>query len=225
MGRKSLPLFYRYSYYIKCQWPSERSDKDTLSKLHPALNNSNIVLMKCSSKYQLVCNFTTECYLKKIISRQDRSVLAQFRSENLPLYIETGRWQSKPIEERLLFSMQCMNNWRRILLSVWVSYSNLRNDLFISITRSYQDFEYLSLGEKFRYMLKHENICIKTAKFLVNALITEKRLCIKVNAINCKVDVIRLFAAAVYICILYSFRLDIRPLWLGSIDIVMIVTL
>ncbi len=77
-------------------------------------------------------------------------------------------------------------------------------------------------------MLKHENICIKTAKFLVNALITEKRFCIKVNAINCKVDVIRLFAAAVYTCILYSLRLEvayIRPLWLGSIDIVMIVTL
>jgi hypothetical protein len=47
------------------------------------------------------CNYTTEPYLYKVVNRQHRSILAQFRCGILPLRIETGRFQNISPELRL----------------------------------------------------------------------------------------------------------------------------
>ncbi len=39
--------------------------------------------------------------LFSFMNRKHRSYLAQYRFENLPLEIENGRWQNKPMEERI----------------------------------------------------------------------------------------------------------------------------
>ena len=57
------------------------------------------------SKLRTYCTFkdtyTTEPYLYKVHDRHHRSILAQFRCGILPLKVETGRYQSIPIELRL----------------------------------------------------------------------------------------------------------------------------
>ncbi len=56
-------------------------------------------------KLRTYCTFKTEFvlenYLQGYMPRHERSLLVQFRSGTMPLRIETGRWQGKPLQERL----------------------------------------------------------------------------------------------------------------------------
>ncbi len=103
------------------------------------------------------------------------SVLAQFRSGILPLHIETGRWQSKPVEERLCLvcKLGIVEDEFHFLCEC-VCYSNLRHCLFSLISSTYEDFKNLPVQEKFVYMLKYENV--KVAKYLVKVLNYRKGL-------------------------------------------------
>ena len=102
--------------------------------------------------------------MKSYLSRQERSVLAQFRSRVLPLHIETAWWQSKPMEERL-----CVVCSIGSLKTNTIFYVSVRVILilcgipFSSISRSHQDFQYLSLREKFVYIVvfrSHSLMCL-----------------------------------------------------------------
>ncbi len=100
--------------------------------------------------------------------RHERSLLVQFRSGTMPLRIETGRWQGKPVEERL-----CLVCNRGVVedefhfLCECQTYCALREDLFKSVNEFCPDFEDMEPREKFVYILKHENR--KLAKFLIKA--------------------------------------------------------
>ncbi len=119
--------------------------------------------------------FVTESYLKSFLTIHECSVLAQFRSGILPLHIETRRWNSKPVKERLCLvcKLGIVEDEFHFLCEC-VCYSNLRHCLFRSISSTYGDFKNLTVREKFVYMLKYENV--KLAKYLVKALNDRKAL-------------------------------------------------
>ncbi len=113
--------------------------------------------------------FVTDSYLKSFLTRHERLVLAQFRSGILPLNIETGRWHSTPVEERLCLvcKLGIVEDEFHFLCEC-ICYSILLHCLFKSISSAYEDFENLPIQEKFAHMLKYDNV--KVAKYLIKAL-------------------------------------------------------
>ncbi len=59
--------------------------------------------------------------------RKHRSYLAQYRRVILPLEIETGRWQNKPVEERIYEVSESgeVENEFHLIFS-WPLYNNIR---------------------------------------------------------------------------------------------------
>ncbi len=72
------------------------------------------------------------------MSRHERYLLVQFRSGTMPLRIETGGWQDKPLEERLC--LVCNRGIVEDGFHFWCecqTYNPLREDLFKSINECY----------------------------------------------------------------------------------------
>ncbi len=111
--------------------------------------------------------YGTEEYVKCLMSRKQRCILAQFRSGTLPLKIETGRWQNLPIPERVClvcaedvedeFNFLCFCN----------KYKDIRENLYNTAASRNISFASLSNEDKFMYLMKFENV--EVAKFLIRA--------------------------------------------------------
>ena len=86
----------------------------------------------------------TECYVKSNTRRDHRRILAQFRSCNLPLAIETGRFtmQKTPLNERLcpLCEASVIEEEAHLLISCSF-YSDLRHELFQNTSDVNTNFE------------------------------------------------------------------------------------
>ena len=102
--------------------------------------------------------FGKEEYLTGYMSRQQRSLLAQFRGGILPLHVETGRWQNIPWEERTckLCNQNCVEDEFHFLCNCDL-YIAHRNSLFDKVTGKNLEFATLSTEDKFLYLLKFEN--------------------------------------------------------------------
>ena len=99
------------------------------------------------------------------MSRHQRSLLAQFRGGVLPLHVETGRWQNKPLEDRMC--LICNEDYIEDefhFLCVCERYSFYRNALFTKVLDKNHEFGALSMEDKFIYLLRYENR--EVAKYL-----------------------------------------------------------
>ena len=105
--------------------------------------------------------------------RKFRSMMSQLRLGILPLEIETGRWKSIEVENRLckLCSLNRVEDEYHFLFDCEV-YSDDRVNFFIEISISYHEFMALSVKDRWKYIMSEPN-AVKTAKFIYSLF--EKR--------------------------------------------------
>ena len=110
----------------------------------------------------------TEEYVKVCLSRMQRSLLAQFRSGILPLYVETGRYRGIQLENRIcvLCTKQEIEDECHFLCKCDFYY-DLRKSLYESVTNRCPEFVTKSSDEKFVYLMSYE--CKLVAKYIQNA--------------------------------------------------------
>ena len=115
--------------------------------------------------------YHVESYIKQIISKKYRAVLAQFRCSILPLKVETGRFSNIPLARRLceFCSSNAIEDETHFLLYC-DHYNESRRNLFDSISRSFPDFEELDQHDQIKILMDFPPIVKSTAGFLSDAL-------------------------------------------------------
>ena len=73
--------------------------------------------------------YETETYCKIIMPLRHRSAFAKFRCGVAPLRIETGRYENKPLEERICPFCDEIENETHVLFNCYL-YDDFRNELF-----------------------------------------------------------------------------------------------
>ena len=101
--------------------------------------------------------FDTEEYTKFCVSRRKRSLLAQFRMGVLPLAIETGRFKSVPLEERLCLLCNTGVIEDEIhFLCICNFYHRIRKVMYDNVCQQHELFPTFTLEEEFQHLLvKH----------------------------------------------------------------------
>ena len=102
-------------------------------------------------------NFDSEEYVKYCYSRHKRSLIAQFRMGVLPLAIETGRFRSIPLEERLcvLCDVNVIEDEKHFLCNCKL-YEDIRQTMYDNVSQNYQLFPTLNVDEKFHFLVMNE---------------------------------------------------------------------
>jgi ssDNA-specific exonuclease RecJ len=93
-------------------------------------------------------------YLSKNIPSRYRSALAKFRCGVAPLWIETGRYENKNVNERVCFICHDQIEDEKHVLLDCPLYVDLRERLFNEAKRSNVHFIILSDDDKFIYLFK-----------------------------------------------------------------------
>ena len=113
---------------------------------------------------------STECYVKSNMRRDHRRILARFRSCNLPLAIETGRFTKPktPLNERLcgFCEASVIEDETHLLISCSF-YSDLRHELFQNASDVNTNFESMSDSEKLIFLMKTDILQTKIASTLL----------------------------------------------------------
>ena len=99
----------------------------------------------------------TEQYTQFCKSRRKRSLLAQFRMGILPIAIETGRFKSEPIEERIckLCDINAVEDEMH-MLCLCDLYSDTRHIMYNNVTQRCDNFNNLNVVDKFVYLMSNE---------------------------------------------------------------------
>ena len=94
-----------------------------------------------------------------VLSRRRRSLLAQLRTGVLPIAIETGRWRSVPVEERLcvLCTDHKVEDEFHFLFEC-SAYHAERVDFLSIITRTCLDFNEKSTNEKWIIIMSEHHV-------------------------------------------------------------------
>ncbi len=102
-------------------------------------------------------NFDSEEYVKYCYSRHKRSLIAQFRMGVLPLAIETGRFRSISLEERLcvLCDVNVIEDEKHFLCNCKL-YEDIRQTMYDNVSQNYQLFPTLNVDEKFHFLVMNE---------------------------------------------------------------------
>ena len=113
--------------------------------------------------------FQTEHYVKVNMSRDQQKVLAKFRSCNLPLEIEIGRYTrpKTPLNDRVC--KYCSSNTiedETHLLILCNFYDDIRYELFQCASQIKHDFTDLSPSEKIIFIMQCPDLQIKLATCL-----------------------------------------------------------
>ena len=112
---------------------------------------------------------STECYVKSNMRRDHQRILARFRSCNLPLAIEMGRFtQPKPpLNERLCVFCEAyvIEDETHLLISC-IFNSDLRHKLFQNAS-DVNTFESMSESEKLIFLMKTDILQTKIASTLL----------------------------------------------------------
>ena len=115
-------------------------------------------------------NFSTETYVKSNMRRDHRRILARFRSCNLPLAVETGRYTKPktPIDERLCkyCDESSIEDETHFLIECEL-YSDIRYDLFQIATAENRNFPSFSTDEKLVYLMQSDSLLYKLASSLL----------------------------------------------------------
>lgn len=122
--------------------------------------------------------YETEQYVKyHTMSRARRSALSKFRCGVAPLRIETGRYESLPVEKRNCFHCSLsIENEEHVLLECPL-YNKIRLELFDKIERSCPDFRSFNSTDKVSHILSNNQIINYSAKACFEIL-TERRNCL-----------------------------------------------
>ena len=120
--------------------------------------------------------FYTEPYVTNIYNRGHRSALAQLRCGVLPLSIETGRFQSIPLELRLctFCSLHVIEDEVHFLLYCSF-YNELRNILFSKAEAACPGFLSLNEIEKMSFLMDPEVVKC-TARYVFEAMTKRRKL-------------------------------------------------
>lgn len=119
-------------------------------------------------KYKNTLN--PEQYVLTNMRRDHRRILAKFRSCNLPLAIETGRYTrpKTPLNDRLCkFCDGAAVEDETHFLVDCEFYSDIRYDLFHCANVLYSDFSSLSSGDKLIFLMQNNDLQRKLASTLV----------------------------------------------------------
>ena len=109
-------------------------------------------------------------YVKYILNKKYRSVLAQFRCEVLPLKVETGRFNNIPLEYRLCEFCDKNNIEDESHFLLYCSrYENLRIQLFQKAIMIHPHFNELNTHEKLKLLMNSTEIIKYTAQFIAEA--------------------------------------------------------
>ena len=114
-------------------------------------------------------DLAVEDYVTANFSKQQRSIMAQFRAGVLPLEIEVGRYQNVPLGERTC----------KICLSgvvedevhfpcVYTHYNQERSHLFTIVEELFPEFQSLDIFEKFVFLMCHAQCYIIRYLYEVN---------------------------------------------------------
>jgi hypothetical protein len=113
--------------------------------------------------------FECETYCSVPMSRGHRSILFKFRSCNLQLNIETGRYVSKPIHERVCTLCNGVNiEDEQHFLMTCTAYTDLRFYLFKAASTVNASFNMLDTTDKFIFLLKEAKLQNILASILFN---------------------------------------------------------
>ena len=96
----------------------------------------------------------TTDYVKDVLSKYDRSLLAKFRCGILQLHIESGRFNQTKLEDRIC--KICDHNFIEDefhFLCICPAYDQERQNLFTFIKIKYPEFENLNVEDKFIFLL------------------------------------------------------------------------
>ena len=118
-------------------------------------------------------NFDQEHYLKLNLSKNERSMLTQFRVGILPIRLETGRYVGESIEDRIckLCNHETVESEYHFLMNC-PRYDDLRSNIFQDIL---DENEFCSLGENDKLKFLLDNFPRKTAKYIVAAFTRRKQ--------------------------------------------------
>ncbi len=113
--------------------------------------------------------YKAELYVQAIHDRQERSLMAKFRTGVLPLSIETGRFQNIPIEYRLCLLCEdnvCESESHFLLHCKF--YNDLRSTLLLKVQVEFPLFVYIEDEPKMNILMS-DNYIKETAKYIHKA--------------------------------------------------------
>ena len=114
--------------------------------------------------------FKTETYVKLNMRRDQRRILSQFRSCNLPLAIETGRYTKPktPLQDRIckVCSMNSIEDETHFLIDCDF-HNDLRYDLFESASILNENFHHLNSEEKLCFLMDSVVVQFNIANYLL----------------------------------------------------------
>ena len=114
--------------------------------------------------------FKTETYVKLNMRRDQRRILSKFRSCNLPLAIETGRYTKPktPLQDRIckFCSMNSIEDETHFLIDCDF-YNDLRYDLFESASILNENFHHLNSEEKLCFLMDSDVMQFNIANYLL----------------------------------------------------------
>ncbi len=108
--------------------------------------------------------FKAEDYLIKVMNRKHCSALAKFRDGVVPIRLETGRYESLEVDERIC--PMCKNKIEREghVITRCPSYSVPKYILYNAYTQLSDDFNSFTNIKKLCFILSNPDICILSAK-------------------------------------------------------------
>ena len=146
---------------------TEKDNAKWYQKLMSNGNAENGNKLRTYRQYKSV--FKTEHYVKCNMDRGHRRVLAKFRSCNLPLAIETGRYNrpKTPVSERLCnyCHMDSIEDETHFLVDCEF-YSDLRFNLFQSAQNINDRFKYYESIDKLVWLMNYNDLQFQLAKVL-----------------------------------------------------------
>ena len=101
--------------------------------------------------------FKVEPYVLSIMSRGHTSYLAQLRCGILPFHIETGRWNSTDVNDRVCNNGQVEDEIH--LIFHCNAYSDTRNELYHDVSRVFPTFLNYCDNEKLGMLFQKEVVC------------------------------------------------------------------
>ncbi len=115
--------------------------------------------------------FTTEQYVKTVMSTARRGALAKFRSGTAPIRLETGRFENIPENERLciLCDAQVTENEQHTLICCH-AFENIRTDAFNEFESLLPGVMYMSNELKLHAILSKDILVRPAAKFCQDVL-------------------------------------------------------
>ena len=114
--------------------------------------------------------YGTEKYVSSLLSKGQRSILAQFRSGILPLKIETGRYTDTPIQLRTcdVCTSNSIEDEMHFLLECDL-YKDERELLYSKVRPLYENFDEIDDDVKLLIFMNDEDLFGNTARYLTDA--------------------------------------------------------